>query len=114
MLLRALQCDKGQDGATNLEHARHPRDAALLHVPLPRWPSAAFLPPDAEGTCEPYRFKAGAGCLRVDATAVSLDDVKKVAYDHVHDCDHALAARGPVHELPDYNWVRTASYDYAV
>lgn len=47
---------------------------------------------------------------RVDA--VKLEDVKKTAYKFIHDNDHALAAVGPLHELPDYNWVRTASYNY--
>ena len=44
---------------------------------------------------------------------VNVDDVKKCAYDHIHDCDHALSAIGPIHELPDYNWLRTASYTHA-
>ena len=43
--------------------------------------------------------------------AVALEDVKKVAYGHIHDTDHALAAVGPVHELPDYMGIRTMSYD---
>lgn len=49
-------------------------------------------------------------CAQVDA--VALDDVKKTAYKFIHDNDHALAACGPLHELPDYNWVRSASYNY--
>ena len=43
---------------------------------------------------------------------VELDEIKALAYEHLHDCDHALAAVGPVHELPDYNYVRTASYNH--
>lgn len=38
--------------------------------------------------------------------------VKDLCYDHIHDCDHALVGVGTIHELPDYNWVRTASYNY--
>jgi len=45
--------------------------------------------------------------------AVTAADVKELVYARIHDCDHALAAHGPLHELPDYNWIRTASYDYA-
>jgi len=44
--------------------------------------------------------------------ALELKDIKNVAYTFIHDNDHALAAAGPLHELPDYNWVRTASYNY--
>ncbi|KAH8061364.1 peptidase [Aureococcus anophagefferens] len=43
---------------------------------------------------------------------VELDEIKALAYEHLHDCDHALAAVGPVHELRDYNYVRTASYNH--
>ena len=62
------------------------------------------------------RAAAARGAPRGDAGvgAVAAADVRELLYARVHDCDHALAARGPVHELPDYNWVRTASYDYAV
>lgn len=28
----------------------------------------------------------------------------------INDQDHALAAVGPIHELPDYNWIRRRSY----
>jgi len=49
--------------------------------------------------------------LLADVEAVPLEDVKKVAYAHIHDTDHALAAVGPVHELPDYMGIRTMSYD---
>lgn len=44
--------------------------------------------------------------------AVTLADVKAACYKYIHDNDHALAACGPLHELPDYNWVRSASYNY--
>jgi len=43
---------------------------------------------------------------------LDLKAVRNLAYTYVHDADHALAAIGPLHELPDYNWVRTASYNY--
>ena len=43
---------------------------------------------------------------------VDLAAIKATAYKFIHDNDHALAAIGPLHELPDYNWVRTASYNY--
>lgn len=45
---------------------------------------------------------------RVDA--VSVNDVKAVADQVINDQDHALAAVGPLHELPDYNWIRRRSY----
>lgn len=43
---------------------------------------------------------------------LELKQIKDLAYTFIHDNDHALAAVGPLHELPDYNWVRTASYNY--
>ena len=49
---------------------------------------------------------------RIDA--VDAAAVRAAAKQVINDNDHALAATGPLHELPDYNWVRTASYDYAV
>jgi processing peptidase subunit beta len=45
---------------------------------------------------------------RVDA--LTMDDVKMAANDVVNDQDHALAAIGGIHELPDYNWIRRKSY----
>ena len=45
---------------------------------------------------------------RIDATSVA--QVKDVVYQIVHDNDHALSAVGPVHELPDYNYIRRRSY----
>jgi processing peptidase subunit beta len=44
---------------------------------------------------------------RVDA--LSTADVKSTAMDFIHDQDHALAAVGPIFELPDYNWIRRRS-----
>ena len=45
---------------------------------------------------------------RVDA--LTIDDVKAAANDVINDQDHALAAIGGIHELPDYNWIRRKSY----
>ena len=44
---------------------------------------------------------------RVDAA--TLGDVKKCADMIINDQDHALAAAGPLHGLPDYNWIRRRS-----
>ena len=45
---------------------------------------------------------------RIDA--VSAEDIKATAAKFINDQDHALAAVGGIHELPDYNWVRRHSY----
>jgi mitochondrial-processing peptidase subunit beta len=45
---------------------------------------------------------------RIDA--LTVDDVKKTANKFINDEDHALAAIGPIFELPDYNWIRRRSY----
>lgn len=45
---------------------------------------------------------------RVDA--LTNDDVKAAADEVINDQDHALAAIGGIHELPDYNWIRRHSY----
>lgn len=45
---------------------------------------------------------------RIDA--VSAADVKAAANEIINDEDHALAAVGPIFELPDYNWIRRRSY----
>ena len=45
---------------------------------------------------------------RVDA--LTMDDVKAAANEVINDQDHALAAIGGIHELPDYNWIRRHSY----
>ena len=42
--------------------------------------------------------------------AVDTKDVKRVTMKYVVDMDHVLAASGPIHELPDYNWIRRRSY----
>ncbi|RHY33139.1 hypothetical protein DYB32_001822 [Aphanomyces invadans] len=45
---------------------------------------------------------------RIDA--VDAAAVRKVADDVINDKEHALAAVGPIHELPDYNFIRRRSY----
>lgn len=45
---------------------------------------------------------------RVDA--LTMDDVKAAANEVINDQDHALAAIGGIHELPDYNYIRRKSY----
>ncbi len=45
---------------------------------------------------------------RIDA--LTTDDIKKTANKFINDEDHALAAIGPIYELPDYNWIRRRSY----
>ena len=45
---------------------------------------------------------------RIDA--ITVDDVKATAAKFINDQDHALAAVGGIHELPDYNWFRRHSY----
>ena len=45
---------------------------------------------------------------RIDAVTVS--DIRATAAKFINDQDHALAADGGIHELPDYNWVRNHSY----
>eukprot|EP00571_Detonula_confervacea_P005794 CAMPEP_0172327748 /NCGR_PEP_ID=MMETSP1058-20130122/59990_1 /TAXON_ID=83371 /ORGANISM="Detonula confervacea, Strain CCMP 353" /LENGTH=439 /DNA_ID=CAMNT_0013044831 /DNA_START=13 /DNA_END=1332 /DNA_ORIENTATION=+ len=45
---------------------------------------------------------------RVDA--LTMADVKSAASEVINDQDHALAAIGGIHELPDYTWIRRHSY----
>lgn len=45
---------------------------------------------------------------RIDS--VTVDDVKATAAKFINDEDHALAAVGGIHELPDYTWIRRHSY----
>jgi len=45
---------------------------------------------------------------RVDA--LTMEDVKTAASEVINDQDHALAAIGGIHELPDYNWIHRHSY----
>lgn len=45
---------------------------------------------------------------RIDA--VTLEDIQNTANKFINDEDHALAAVGPIYELPDYNWIRRRSF----
>lgn len=45
---------------------------------------------------------------RIDALTTA--DIKATANKIINDEDHALAAIGPIFELPDYNWIRRRSY----
>jgi len=45
---------------------------------------------------------------RIDA--VDAATVKATAKKVINDNDHALAASGPIYELPDYNWIRRRSH----
>jgi processing peptidase subunit beta len=45
---------------------------------------------------------------RIDAVDVSA--VKEAANKYINDQDLAVAALGPIHELPDYNFIRRRSY----
>lgn len=45
---------------------------------------------------------------RIDA--ITTADIKTTANKFFNDEDHALAAVGPIYELPDYNWIRRRSY----
>jgi processing peptidase subunit beta len=45
---------------------------------------------------------------RIDA--LSTDDIKRTANKIINDEDHALAAIGPIYELPDYNWIRRRTF----
>ena len=45
---------------------------------------------------------------RIDA--VNATTIKQICKDILDDQDLALAAVGPIHELPDYNWFRRHTY----
>merc|ERR1719263_824177 len=45
---------------------------------------------------------------RIDA--VDADAVRATAMQFIHDQDLAIAATGPIHELPDYTWHRRLTY----
>jgi processing peptidase subunit beta len=45
---------------------------------------------------------------RIDT--VSIEDVTATAFKYVNDQDIAVSASGPIHELPDYNWLRRRTY----
>eukprot|EP01036_Dinobryon_divergens_P033533 gene33533-43335_t len=54
------------------------------------------------------RMTAAETFARIDA--ITTQDVKITANKVINDEDHALAAIGPIYELPDYNWIRRRSY----
>lgn len=49
---------------------------------------------------------------RIDA--VDAAQIKQTARRYFQDRDHALAAIGPIWELPDYNWIRARSYQHLI
>ena len=46
--------------------------------------------------------------VRIDN--ITTDDIRSAADKLINDEDIALAAVGPPHELPDYNWLRRRTY----
>ncbi len=54
----------------------------------------------AHGRC----LSAAETVTRIDA--VTTQHVKETGMKFIHDHNHALAAVGPIFELPDYNWIR--------
>lgn len=54
------------------------------------------------------RMTAAEVFSRIDA--ITVDDIKATAAKVINDQEHALAAVGGIHELPDYNWIRRHSY----
>ncbi len=54
------------------------------------------------------RITAAEMAARIDA--ITTSDIKATATTFFNDEDHALAAIGPIHGLPDYNWIRRRSY----
>jgi len=57
-----------------------------------------------------YGRRVPAAEMEARIDALTTDDVKMVAKAVINDKDHALAAVGGIHELPDYNWIRRRSY----
>lgn len=41
---------------------------------------------------------------------IDTNDIRTLADNLINDEDHVLAAKGPIYELPDYNWIRRRSY----
>ncbi|KAJ1461525.1 Metalloenzyme, LuxS/M16 peptidase-like protein [Pelagophyceae sp. CCMP2097] len=78
--------------------------------------AACASPEGLVGAIAPTMLLLGAPLSPAELVArvetVTLEDIKKTAYKFIHDNDHACAACGPLHELPDYSWVRSASYNY--
>ena len=58
--------------------------------------------------CYGRRMSSAELFTRIDA--ISTQDVRTTANKFINDEDHALAAIGPIYELPDYNWIRRRSY----
>ncbi len=56
----------------------------------------------AHGRC----MSAAEMVARIDS--VTTQNVKETGMKFIHDHNHALAAVGPIYELPDYNWIRYA------
>ena len=54
------------------------------------------------------RMSSAETFARIDA--ITTADIKKTANKVINDEDHALAAIGPIFELPVYNWIRRRSY----
>eukprot|EP00128_Syssomonas_multiformis_P003570 Colp12_sorted_trinity150504_noHs@13431 len=54
------------------------------------------------------RMSSAETFARIDA--ITAEDIKRTANKFINDEDHALAAIGPIFELPDYNWIRRRSY----
>lgn len=50
------------------------------------------------------RMTAAEIFARIDA--VEVEDIKATAMAYIVDEDHALAAIGPIDNLPDYQWIR--------
>jgi mitochondrial-processing peptidase subunit beta len=48
---------------------------------------------------------------RIDA--VDVDAIKRVANKYMFDREVAITAMGPIHSLPDYNWIRRRTYSNA-
>lgn len=48
---------------------------------------------------------------RIDA--VDEDAVRRIAMKYMYDREVAVAAMGPIHSLPDYNWIRRRTYSIA-
>lgn len=58
--------------------------------------------------CYGRRMSVAETFTRIDA--VTVNDIKATAAKFINDQDHALAAVGGIHGLPDYNWIRSHSY----
>ena len=68
---------------------------------------AFSLPASTTWVKKDRRMTAAEIFARIDA--VEVEDVKATAMSHIVDEDHALAAIGPISNLPDYDWIRRHS-----